>query len=547
MDRPGTRTSRGRRLSGRIPALIAVVALAVSAACAPSAEKALGSPTPEPYPTTTPTVVPTPTPTPTPTPDRQCPAPPQGGGGGDDQKGGEGGSGRLSDTGGNRVEPVGLPVTAPQDKAKPVLDLCFAFSSDRTRANGREGVTFRPDLRTCELVFRLWPNKPDAASSGAELTITKATVGQTEIKPTMTSAGGAKATPGTLASLELPRCVAPGTAVTASLDFSLALGRDSEERVGYDEKADVAWAGTAFPLLAWVPGRGWARDPAVALYGETATSTDMTLRQLVVITNTGDTVLGSGTTGAVKPGATSGTEAHTFAAPDVRDVAVTVGSVAMVETKVGDVTVHLGLPRSGTKSTSRQWSTAITLALRRLQAEFGRFPYRDLWVSVLPDVGGGIEFPGSVQLFDLEPARIAELTTHELAHQWFYGLVGNDQGANPWLDESFATYATAVTLGQGRRYAAFGVPATVRNRVGQSMSWYNALRDPQDYTAGVYYQGAKMLLAARTATGAAKFRALTRDYITANANKIATPASVATAYRTSPQAIALFRQYGAIG
>ena len=33
------------------------------------------------------------------------------------------------------------------------------------------------------------------------------------------------------------------------------------------------------------------------------------------------------------------------------------------------------------------------------------------------------------------------LVAHEVAHQWWYGLVGNDQAGEPWLDESLATYS----------------------------------------------------------------------------------------------------------
>jgi aminopeptidase N len=33
---------------------------------------------------------------------------------------------------------------------------------------------------------------------------------------------------------------------------------------------------------------------------------------------------------------------------------------------------------------------------------------------------------------------------HEVAHQWSYGLVGNDQQDEPWLDEALAQYLTLV-------------------------------------------------------------------------------------------------------
>ena len=31
--------------------------------------------------------------------------------------------------------------------------------------------------------------------------------------------------------------------------------------------------------------------------------------------------------------------------------------------------------------------------------------------------------------------------THELAHEWWYALIGDDQARDPWLDEAFASYS----------------------------------------------------------------------------------------------------------
>ena len=38
------------------------------------------------------------------------------------------------------------------------------------------------------------------------------------------------------------------------------------------------------------------------------------------------------------------------------------------------------------------------------------------------------------------------LLLHEIVHQWFYSLVGNDQIDDPWLDEAFATYLIYALL-----------------------------------------------------------------------------------------------------
>ena len=65
-----------------------------------------------------------------------------------------------------------------------------------------------------------------------------------------------------------------------------------------------------------------------------------------------------------------------------------------------------------------------------------------------------MEYPGVVaisnKLYDPDvivsglPSRVIleSVVAHEVAHQWFYNIVGNDQVDEPWLDEAFAQYST---------------------------------------------------------------------------------------------------------
>lgn len=41
---------------------------------------------------------------------------------------------------------------------------------------------------------------------------------------------------------------------------------------------------------------------------------------------------------------------------------------------------------------------------------------------------------------DTRSGQLPALVAHELSHQWFYALVGNNQATDPWLDESLATW-----------------------------------------------------------------------------------------------------------
>ncbi len=84
----------------------------------------------------------------------------------------------------------------------------------------------------------------------------------------------------------------------------------------------------------------------------------------------------------------------------------------------------------------------------------GTFPYPDLDFVVVPLSGaGGVEYPGLIligQQYAQDPSSpfFAEIVAHELAHQWWYGEVGTDQVAEPWLDEGLATFTSALYFHQ---------------------------------------------------------------------------------------------------
>ena len=64
---------------------------------------------------------------------------------------------------------------------------------------------------------------------------------------------------------------------------------------------------------------------------------------------------------------------------------------------------------------------------------------------------------------------------------WFYGLVGNNQARDPWLDESFAVYAEVLANDNAGVLMRLPTPPKVRNRVGESMQWYARLHSPDLY------------------------------------------------------------------
>ena len=430
--------------------------------------------------------------------------------------------------------------------ARPVVDLGFAVSDDLTTVQGWQRVEFTPDLEVCELVFRLWPNKPFTAMRGNELEVTRVVVDQQAVASEVLSAGAPDDAVGTLLEVTLPSCVSAGTTLDAELDFSLTLGEGTDERVGVARAGDAAWFGTAFPLLAWESDRGWAREPAVRVVGEMATSETFRLRSLEVVAPSRYEVLGTGELQGSSDDEAAGTTTHRFTAPAVRDVTVSVGLLDVLSSEFDGVRLHVGAPRGGIRAPLRRWARELEQSIRRVADHLGPVPYEDIWVTVLPDQTDGIEFPGALQFGDVEPDEESWLVVHEVAHLWFYGLVGNNQARDPWLDEAFATFVQFVVDDEDPRESR-PVPEHLTGQVGRPMThWTNFDRPSTSYVQGVYRAGGAALLEARDAAGPEAFDAALIDYLHDNAHGIAVPADLEAALAEHPEALRVLRRAGAL-
>ncbi|MDQ3981807.1 MAG: hypothetical protein M3271_03895, partial [Actinomycetota bacterium] len=132
-------------------------------------------------------------------------------------------------------------------------------------------------------------------------------------------------------------------------------------------------------------------------------------------------------------------------------------------------------------------------------------------------------------------------TTHEVAHSWFYGLVGNNQARDPWLDEGVTSWAQARgdrTLGYFR---SFEIPDEVSGEMGRRMRYWD--RHENDYYAGVYVQGVKALDALGDA---GKTDCALETYVAVNAYEVATTDDLVEALAQSfPRAARVLARYGA--
>jgi hypothetical protein len=101
-------------------------------------------------------------------------------------------------------------------------------------------------------------------------------------------------------------------------------------------------------------------------------------------------------------------------------------------------------------SPSRLWNWTRR-AMERFSSELGPYPYSHLSVVETP-AGVGMESPGMTWVdATLPKSTFPYIVVHETAHQWFYAVIGNNQAADPFVDEALADFLTRDLLGNFRR------------------------------------------------------------------------------------------------
>jgi hypothetical protein len=194
----------------------------------------------------------------------------------------------------------------------------------------------------------------------------------------------------------------------------------------------------------------------------------------------------------------------TWVATNVRDLVVNAATDYRTRrASVGDTEVRV-ITRPGAPSSAIL--DAAVNAVTKLQARLGPAPWPVLRI-VESSGGAGMEGPGIVWVPPGAPvANLRYLLMHEVAHQWFYGLVGNDQAREPFADEAL-TDAVARFL-TGTRRASRCAQATL----DKSIYRYSGAC----YYEQVYIQGGNLLDDARARIGTSTFWATLRRYLGGN-------------------------------
>lgn len=245
-----------------------------------------------------------------------------------------------------------------------------------------------------------------------------------------------------------------------------------------------------------------------------------------------------------------------------------------LERRVGDVTVRSHVLPAEQAAGQRVLDAAAS-ALAVYERRFGPYPYADLDVCEAAVVGGagGVEFAGLVTVasmfyrdanagnanagsggmgallqqlsggggFDMSATlgtMLEFVTAHEVAHQYWHGVVGSDSRDHPFVDEALAQYSAIVYLEDryGRERAQRDGDANVKNNyhllraLGQADQPVNrpvsTFRTPLAYAGIVYGKAPYFYEAARRQLGDAAFFSAMQRYVRDNAFRVAPPNAI---------------------
>ena len=214
----------------------------------------------------------------------------------------------------------------------------------------------------------------------------------------------------------------------------------------------------------------------------------------------------------------------------MRDFAVVLTKRQEYKTVANGVTVRY----IGDAGEEKYLETAVK-ALATFSNLFGKYPYDSLTVVKTAFNTGGMEYPTMVMVSDaLSESLTHEAVIHEISHQWWYAVVGNDQVREAWLDEGLAEYSTTMFYELNDSYDvsrkdriadALGAFLTYLELYGKNdtsmIRPVNGYATQLEYTYMTYVKGQLMFESIRELIGDAAFKKGLASYYKDNMYKTA--------------------------
>jgi poly-gamma-glutamate capsule biosynthesis protein CapA/YwtB (metallophosphatase superfamily) len=329
----------------------------------------------------------------------------------------------------------------------------------------------------------------------------------------------------------LPLPLAPGEVLTLGLNYNLRLppvdprGWPPEGSLGFT--ADLVQAGDWYPVLApYRNGEGWQTWAAHAVGDPTV----YPLGDYDLSVQADEEIVVAGGGFAERQG-----NVWRFHLENARGVAFAASpDYQVVEGEADGIQVRSYYLPDYADAGQGALEAAIQ-ALGLYEELYGPYPYNDLVVAQ-NGYFGAMEYSATASVSgfayvtygDKPESLLVALVAHEVAHQWWYGGVGNDQVNEPWLDEAFAMYSEHLFY---ERLYPDALDWWQEERVdklleaGQPVPIDTAIYDyasTRDLVYSMYGQAARFMDELRELMGDEAFFAFLQDYYQTNTGRIVT-------------------------
>ncbi len=330
----------------------------------------------------------------------------------------------------------------------------------------------------------------------------------------------------TLAAFRLPEAVEPGGSVTVKMKFQVTLP-PVFARMGI--AGDFVMAGQWFPKVAVYETSGMRGRSAEGwnlhqYHGNSEFYADFGIYSVKI--DVPDTFTVAATGFQTKTATVSkGRKVYQYYADDVHDFAWAASpdfvyyEDSFSARGIPGVRIRLYLDPLHQELKDR-YVHAAESALTKLASWYGEYPYSTLSVVVPPSDGsgaGGMEYPTLITAAaakNTSPGYELERTVlHEVAHQYWYGMVATNEFEEAWLDEGITSYTEDKLMS-----AIYGVTTntaiessyTTHPEPLQQFSWSFSRKD--GYADNVYLRAKLVLNEIERRTGGNGMNKILRAY-----------------------------------
>ena len=228
----------------------------------------------------------------------------------------------------------------------------------------------------------------------------------------------------------------PDQKVSIEMTYEVQLA-NIRHRLGYTDQ--TVNLGNFYPILCHVDNGSYTASPYYNI-GDPFVSdvanynVSLTLPENFVVASSGQ--LNEATS-------TNGLATYNYTAEAVRDFAMVLSTqFKKLSRTVGGTQVNYYYYNDADAEISLDTACGM---LQYLNEHVGEFPYAQYSVVETEFCYGGMEYP-CLSMITSGEKSYQEAVAHETAHQWFYGIVGNDQIQNAWMDEGLSEFLTYLYM-----------------------------------------------------------------------------------------------------